>query len=309
MQSQTSSYVITRLVKAPESACLTSLAHVKDDLDIDDGDTSNDTRLTRFITEESAGISRYCNRIFGVATWQDEFRPQHGIWGEGVKAAVNPLQVTKWPLSSAAVVFTGNTHLSPLVDGIVSTSGLYQGMPVFGPGIPAGAYISGVMPTGILLSVAATVAAAGVSLTGGMSVTENVAGTSTQLVAGTDFQVDTGSLLPGDEGNSAIYRLNHQGNPRTWPAATITVVYQAGYALPGTECTTSPPLPTDLESACIRLVVWRFRAKGRDPMLVERSQGQLGVERYWVGSTPGQTGPYPNEIMSILNSYRTPVIG
>lgn len=323
MQGQTASYVLTTLVAAPASAGLTTLANVKDELDLPTGDTSNDARLTRFITEESASIARHCNRIFGLATWQDEFRPQRGVRGEGVRAAANPLKLTRWPLTAGAVVFTGNTHSNLLIDGIASTAGLVVGMPifgsgiqgststpVFGSGIQAGTTIASVTPTGVTLSKPATVTASAVSFTAGLSVVETIGTTSTQLIAGTDFEIDTGSSLAGDEGAARLYRLNDLGHPRTWSASQIMVIYQAGYALPGDSYgSTIATLPSDLQSVCIRLVVWRFRVRGRDPMLVERSQPQtIGTERYWVGGTPGQTGPYPNEIMAMLNAYRQPTV-
>lgn len=224
---------------------LTTLETVKDELDFATTDSSNDTRLERFIQEESDGIASYCNRIFGLATWQDQFRPQRGIRGEGIREAVNPLKLSKWPTTA----------------------------------------------------------------TGVQSVVETIAGVSTTLVAGTDFEVDAGSLLPGDEGSSCLYRLDSNGNPRTWPAVQIVAIYQAGYALPNDSLPGKPTLPTDLERACIRLVVWRFKAKNRDPMLRARNQGvDIGMEQYWVGSTPGNKSPYPNEIVSVLNNYRTPVI-
>lgn len=246
MHGLTSSYVITSLVTPPATSMLTTLANVRDEIDIKPNDTSNNARLTRFITEESDGIARYCNRVFGCATWQDEFRPQRGVRGEGVRGSVNPLKLTRWPLTAAADV---------------------------------------------------------------ESVVETIAGVDKTLVAGTDFEIDTGSLLPGDEGASCLYRLDQTGNPRTWPATKITVVYQAGYALPNDELPGVPTLPGDLQKVCLRLVVWRFAGRNRDPMLRARNQGaDVGMEQYWVGSTPGNVSPYPNEIMSILSNYRTPVV-
>lgn len=309
MQGQTSSYVITSLVAAPASALLTTLDTVKDELSIEDDDDSNDSRLTRMITEESAAIARHCNRIFGIATWRDEFRPQRGVRGEGVRGANNPLQLTKWPLASTAMSFVGNTHLSALVDGITSTTGLAKGMPVFGAGIPAGTTISSVMPFSVLLSAPATVAAVGVTLTTGVYIVETVAGVDTVLVPGTDYQIDAGSLLPGDEGQACLYRLNDLGHPRTWPATKITVTYQAGYALPSDDpnCQVSN-LPPDLQAVCIRLVVSRFKNKDRDPMVRAEDQPGLGRTEYWVGAAPGQVGPYPNDIMASLDRYRVPVL-
>ena len=310
MQGQTSSYVITALMSPPTSTNLTTLEHVKDDLDI--ADSSNDARLSRYVAEESANIARHCNRVFGLATWQDEFRPQRGVWGEGVRSANNPLKLTKWPVATGAIEFSGNTHANKLIDGIASTAGLVIGMPVFGDSIPVGATIAAVMPYGILLSLAATATVSSASLVAGLSITEMVAGNSKTLIPLTDFEVDAGSLLPGDEGASTVYRLNELGNPKTWPPARITVIYQAGYVLPGQDvdcsATGAKTLPADLESACIRIVVGRYLARGRDPMQRSREQPGIGRDEWWVGAVPGQTGPYPNEIMAILDRYRVPVV-
>src|SRR5579872_6180520 len=141
MQGQTRGYVLTTLITAPAKSDLTSLANIKDDLDLTDQDTSNDKRLARYISEESAVIASYCNRVFGLATWQDEFRPQRGVWGEGVGASTNPLKLTRYPLAANVIVFTGNTHSSALVDGLSSTAGLVVGLLISGPGIVAGTTI------------------------------------------------------------------------------------------------------------------------------------------------------------------------
>jgi hypothetical protein len=312
MRGLTSSYVITSLVTAPASSQLTTLANVKDELDFIGTDTSNDARLTRFITEESDGIARYCNRVFGYAKWQDEFRPQRGVRGEGVRASTNPLKLSRWPLAVTVVQFTGNTYSTNLIDGLSTTTGLASGQLISGPGIPSGATIASVNvgAASLLLSTPATATAAAVSLNTGISVVETIANIVTGLTAGTDFEIDAGSLLPGDEGDSFLYRLDKGGNPRTWPATKIVVVYTAGYALPNDELPASiATAPSNLESACLRLVVWRFKAKGRDPMLRARNQGgEIGMEQYWVGSTPGNSSPYPNEIMSALTNFRTPVV-
>jgi hypothetical protein len=310
MQGQTASYILTTLVTRPASAALTTLANVKDELDIKSGDTSNDDRLNRWINEESADIARYCNRIFGLATWVDEFRPQRGVLGEGVRASTNPLKLSKYPLANAAaVVFTGNTHASISVDGIASTAGIAPGQLIaaMDGSIPSGTTVKRVNPNSLVLSKPASGSALGLSMITGINVVETVAGVSTWLKAGTDFEIQSGSLLPGDEGVGLLYRLNDHGNPKNWPASTIQVTYQSGYTLPDCECSN---LPSDLEKVCIRLVVGRYAARGRDPMLVERNQpGNIGTERWWIGATPGQRGPYPNDLMSTLDSYRTPVVG
>lgn len=237
MQSQTASYVITTLVTPPATSALTTLEAVK--LKMRKSETADDPFFAAAIVQQSAVIARYCNRVFGRATWQDEFRPQRGIGGEGVRAAVNPLVLTRVPLVSVT------------------------------------------------------------------SVVETIAGTATTLVAGTDYEIDAGSLLPGDEGASRLFRLNDNGNPRTWPAAQITVVYVAGYALPEDA---SPNLPPELQLAADRLVVMEYHGAGRDPMLRSEGEPGLGQRQYWVGPTPGQTGSLPPEVQSLVDRYRQPVV-
>lgn len=310
MQGQSPSYVITSLVTAPASASLTTLENVRDELDLADNQTDDDGTLTRYINEESAHIARYCNRVFGFATWSDQFRLQRGVLGEGVRAQTAPLILTRYPLIAPNVIpFTGNTHSSTLVDGIASTATLSKGQLVVGAGIPPGATIASVIGANSLyLSVAATATATGVTLSTGLGVLETVAGTATWLVPGTDFEVDQGPTLPGDEGRANLWRLNMNQEPRTWPAALINVWYQAGYNLPD-DAADAVPMPSDLESACILAVVHRFRARGRDPLLQERTQGGAGTERYWVGGAPGQRGSFAPDIEAMIERYRVPVIG
>lgn len=310
MQGQTDSYVLTTLLTAPASAALTTLTNVKDELSIKPADVANDSQLTRFIREESAGIARYCNRIFGLATWQDQFRLSRGVWGEGVREANNPLMLSRYPLVGPPVLFTGTTNGTKVVGSVSSTDGLANGQPIFAADIPAGTTIASFTPVSVLLSAAALESTPSEQLTAGMSVVQTDRGNEYNLVYGTDYEVSSGSMLPGDEGSARVYRLNECGNPRTWFGQLITIIYQAGYSLPGQDCgAAARSLPGDLESACIELVVMRFRKKGRDPTVMERAQpGLVGTERYWVGGAPGQKGPYTPDIAGILDNYRVPVI-
>lgn len=310
MQSQTGAYVLTSMITAPATGDLALLANVKDEIDVTDG--TQDTRLKRFIAEESASISRYCNRIFGQAIWSDQFRPQKGIWGEGTRAANNPLVLTKYPIGAQPVGFLGNTTINGYsVTGIASTAGLAKGQPLFGPGITPGTSITAVLPLSVVLSAPATAAGTQVQLSANVGIAETIAGKQTWLSAGADFEVEVASKLPGDEGSGRVFRLSWLKQPRTWPAALIQVWYQAGYTLPNNSDPKPCPydLPSDLERACIRIVVSRNSSRKRDPMLVARQQGNtIGSERWWVGATPGQSGPYPDDIMETIDRYRTPVV-
>jgi hypothetical protein len=309
VQGQTSSYVMTSLITAPASIALASLANIKDDLGINPLDTTADNTLTRYISEESAEIARYCNRIFGFSTWQDAFRPQRGVWGEGTRSLNNPLKLTRWPLVVSVVSFTGNTYSNQIIDGIPGSeiTQLAVGMLLSGPGITAGTTIASVNLSGsITTSQPTTATASGVSLSTGISITETINLVQvTGLTCGIDFEIEGGSLLPGDEGPSLLYRLNQNGNPRTWTPGLITVVYQAGYALAND---TNPNMPGDLAKVTERIVLNRWKSKDRESNLVEQTQPDLGTRRWWVGAQPGQTGPYTNDIMDVLHRYRTPVV-
>lgn len=277
---------------------LVTLAIARDELGIPAADTSNDTFLQRAITQSSSAIAKYCNRVFTVEVIEDQIFVQLDAYPYQVPGGVHPLRLSRWPLvDSAAVSFTGNTHAnSTVVDGIASTVGIDEGMLVFAAdgSIPAGAKVAQVSPKSLILDQAATATGTAVSLNTGLQVVQTTSATSTStLTAGTDFAIDAklGALIRLSTSTGAAVR---------WEAGLTTVRYQAGFEA----------APADLQDACLRLVTARFRARGRDPSLVERTQGpQLGTERFWVGTTPGQTGALPPEITALIDQYRVPVIG
>lgn len=276
---------------------LTDLATARDELSIPSGDTSNDGFLSRAITQVSRAIQSYCGRVFQVEMLEDLIYIQQDAYPWQVPGGVYPLQLSRWPLNNYAVIaFTGATHASTTVDGIASTAGLVAGTPVFAAdgSVPAGALIQTVNANSIVLTKAATSSETGLAFTTGVQVVQTLSVDTTQtLVYGQDFKIDA------DRG--WLIRINSWTDvSQKWEAEPVTVRYQAGFA----------SVPPDIAEACLRLVTARFRARGRDPMLAERTQATLvGTERYWVGAAPGQTGQFPNEIAGILDRYRVPVIG
>lgn len=295
-------YVSTVLVAATSTPPvgpydLTDLTTVHDELSIAIGDVSNDGFLQRAITQASIAICDYCNRVFAVEAVQDLIYIYQDPFPYQVPGGVDPLQLSRWPLVSSGVVpFTGNTHSSTTVDGIPSTTGLAQGMLVFAAdgSLPPGCSIAAAPGSNsITLSAAAISSETGLSFTTGLQVVQTLAVGDTQtLIYGTDYTIDAlrGWLL----------RLNaFIGVVDRWEAEPVQVQYQAGYA----------SVPASVVDACLRLVTARFRARGRDPMLVEQSQPQsLGSQRYWVGAQPGQKGAFGPEIQSLLDPYRVPVV-
>lgn len=222
--------IVSTVVTAASNYDLTTLTNVKDDLAIPNTDTSSDATLARFITEQSALVAQYCNRVFPIETVKDVIYLDRDPYPYQVAGLLSELQLSRWPLVSVT------------------------------------------------------------------SVTDTVGpNTSNTLTAGTDFIVDNarGWLTKIDP---------NTGYPTGWSADQYTVQYLAGYFTPGTN---SPP--ADLEMAVLRLVTSRFKARGRDPFL--RSQGEPGVgqEQYWIGAMPGQTGPFPPDIASVLEKYRVPL--
>ncbi len=274
---------------------LTDLATVKDELQIPTTDTSKDAFLARAITQASSAISKYCNRVFAVEAVQDQIYIQQDAYPFQVPGGVYPLQLSRWPLTQSTVAgFTGNTHSSLVVDSLSSAVGVSAGSLIFASdgSIPAGTTVAGVQPKSLTLSQAATATGTAVSLNTGLQVVQTIGvGDLQTLVYGQDFTIDAA--------RGWLIRLNpFTGASEKWEAQPVTVQYQGGYA----------EIPADLADACLRLVTARYFARGRDPALVERSQGpNLGAQRWWVGTTPGQKGAFPPEIAEIIDQYRVPV--
>lgn len=273
---------------------LTDLATAKEELSVTS--TTDDNFLSRAITQASEKILKYCDRVFAVEGIQDLIYPEQDPYPWQTPGGVRPLQLSRWPLVySDAVPFTGDTHGNATIDGISDTTGLVAGMPVFGDGVPAGTTIGSVDANAgsvsLLPSSVALAAATGVSFTTGVQVIQTLAvGQTQELVAGTDYRVDAK--------NGQLVRLSSSsGGEMSWEAYPTQVRYAAGYAT----------VPADLQEATLRLVTARYRAKGRDPMLISRNEAGLGEARYWVGTAPGQSGPFPPDIAAILDSYRVPV--
>lgn len=219
---------VTTTVLTPASSYdLTDLATVHDELNIPSNDTSNDTFLSRSISQVSIDIANYCNRVFPVESVQDYFDVQQDPYPYQTPGGVRNLQLTRWPVTAIT------------------------------------------------------------------SVTQTLAlGTTVTLTEGADYLLDAAK--------GQLWRLNpFTGVKCDWEAVPVTVQYSGGYAT----------IPLDLAGACLRMVTMRFKARGRDPTLVEKSNPAAGSERYWFGSAPGQKGPFPPEISGLLDgTYRVPVV-
>ena len=107
-----------------------------------------------------------------------------------------------------------------------------------------------------------------------------------------------------DLDNGLIYRLDGADNRRQWTAPKITVIYAAGYLLPGEQGRT---LPNEIERAAILLASAAYRARGRDSFVKsEETPGVLRTE-YFFG-TPGDGG-MPPEVEGLLVPFRNVPMG
>lgn len=102
-----------------------------------------------------------------------------------------------------------------------------------------------------------------------------------------------------DARNGQLVRLDRYTKyPSPWYPVRTLVTYEAGYAV----------IPADLVDVALRLITSRFYSRGRDPTLKSQSQPGLGDQAYWVGSVPGVKGPFPEDMLAVLDSYRVPVV-
>lgn len=85
---------------------LTTLANVKAELNITNG--ASDTVLGRYISSASQAAMQYCSRVFAVESLSEQFLP--GRSTPMIRSVVQPLQLSRWPLTAVASV-TENTVL------------------------------------------------------------------------------------------------------------------------------------------------------------------------------------------------------
>jgi hypothetical protein len=86
-------YSITRVITPADSLALVSLDDAKVVLGIDAADTSKDAALTQQIDAVSAAVNNYCNRVFAVQSYQDQFRYVYNWLYSG-----EPLRTRQFPI-------------------------------------------------------------------------------------------------------------------------------------------------------------------------------------------------------------------
>ena len=293
---------VTTVLAAAASYNLTSLANARDELSIKAIDTTNDAYLTRAITQISKTIMNDTNRTFAPEYIQDIITIERsrtevptGLW---------QVQLSRFPLVMIASLTQLSSNLGTtvtLVEGtdfradydsgelirLDSSTGLpkaWEAMPITIKYIAGyGAYTAEphtipASPYQITVNNAASF-----SCDQGVTFTSN--GTALTAVA-------SGPI-------TGQYSVNPATGTYTFAAADVGKAISTNYATTST--------PADLEEVCLRLVAGRFRARNRDPALVQRETPGVGTERFWFGNAPGQQGAFPPDIQAMLNNYHVPV--
>ena len=96
--------IVSTVLVPAASYDLTTLATIKDDLAIPAADTSSDATLARFISEQSALVAQYCNRVFPVETVRDTFFLDRDPYPYQVAGMQSDLQLTRWPVVAVTSV-------------------------------------------------------------------------------------------------------------------------------------------------------------------------------------------------------------
>ena len=262
-------------------------------ISIKTAETSNDAFIGRAITQASAAVGNYCNRIFQLETVQDICIPDRDAYPYQVPGGVSPLQVSRYPVTAGyTTLVTSASIASGSVMPFAATTGVSVGQPAAGTNIPIGAVVSAVGPSSVTISMPIIGAvASGASVTFGTAVSvANATGSTTTLAQDTDYRID------GRRGQ--LIRLNpYTGFPALWDSVATTVIYQSGYST----------IPADVVEVTLKAITQRFAGRGRDPLLKSQIQPGIGEQSYWIGGMPGMVGAFTKELADQLDNYRVPV--
>jgi uncharacterized phiE125 gp8 family phage protein len=115
-----------------------------------------------------------------------------------------------------------------------------------------------------------------------------------------DVAVDLGEVRIDAE-TGQLYRLDASGYACAWAwSKEVTVVFAAGYLLPGEA---GRDLPPALEGAAIELLASYWQSRGRDPMVKAEEVPGVMRKEYWVGSV-GAEGELPPSVMTKISPFR-----
>lgn len=293
--------VVTTVLASAASYSLTDLPTVKDELALDSADTSDDTWLTRAIGQVSKAISTYTKRTFAPEYVQDVFDVQQDAYPYQTPGGFPQLELSRWPvLAVTSVVQTTALNATQTLNAGTDfrldpdTGRLLRLNPFTGVGTAWEA-----LPVTVQYTAGY-----------GALVAE------THTVPGSPYQVTVSQAAEFSCSQSVSYASGTAltlvaANPAQGQYSVAAGVYtfnaaDAGQSLAFAYATVS--IPADLVEICLRLITGRYKAKDRDPALIQQDQPGLGSKRYWFGGAPGQKGPFPPDIAGLLDEYRVPTV-
>jgi len=292
----------TTVLSAAASHDLTDLATVRDELSIKTADTSNDSWLSRAITQVSAAIERHTKRTFAPELLQDAFDIDQDAYPYQTPGGFAALQLTRWPVIDVVSVVQATSA--------TSTQALTEGKD-FRVDYDTGALLRLNAFTGVVTAWEA-IPVTVVYLAGfGAEVLEGHA------VPASPFQITVAKAAsysctqsvtyPNGTALAAVASSPAQGQY----SVTAGGVYTFAAGDQGVNMAfiyATRKIPDDLVALCLQLITARFKAKGRDPALIQRDTPELGTERFWFGGAPGQTGQFPPDIQAALDDFRVPTV-
>jgi hypothetical protein len=294
-----STEVVTTILAPAASHDLTTLANAKSELGITA--TTDDAWISRVIGQISKTVMNATNRVFAPEYIEDQFYIARTR--NHVPAGLWTIQLSRWPVISVVLVEQASYSASTVTVLVENVD--------FKVDYENGTLIRLDSSTGRMMAWAALPLTvhytAGFGAAAVESRTVPAAGPYTVTVASAaTFSCDqsvkraSGAALTLVTSSPAASQYTVAAGVYTFNAA------DAGTALTFTYATKD--VPDDVEEACLRLVVGRKSAKGRDPALIQRETPGVGTERWWFGGAPGQSGALPPDIDAMLQSYNVPVV-
>lgn len=293
---------ITTVLAAAASANLTDLATVKTELGITSNDTSSDAFLNLAIGQISGSIARHCKRTFVPELVMDQIDVQQDAYPAQTPGGFAQIVLSRWPvikLNSVVQTLSSTSTLALVADRDFRLDAANGGLLRLNQYTGVGSMWEALPLTITYLAGYGAAASESHSVPGAAPYTVDVAQKAAfscdlglVYADGTPLTAVSGSPLAGQYTcNAGTYTFN---------AADAGMTLAFAYA--------ARAIPDDLVEVALRLITARYKARDRDPALVEQETPGVGRRRWWFGSAPGQKGPFPPDIEAALEEYRMPTL-
>ena len=250
----------------------------------------------------SKTIARHCKRSFVPEQVQDVFDVQQDPYPYQTPGGFAQLQLTRWPVLAVrsvvqSVALNTTQALSEGIDfrtdpatGCLLRLNPFTGAVSTWEAVPVTViYTAGY---GALVMEAGTVPAA--------------APYAVTVSQAASFSCDQAVSYANGASLTPVTSLPMKGQYSVAAGVYTFAAADTGSALTFSYATAS--VPEDLVEIALRLITVRFKAKDRDPTLIQQDTPGIGTQRWWFGGAPGQKGPFPPDITATLNDYRTPTV-